>query len=226
MERGTRNMRIETTIYTSPITPKLEPLVIAPSQEPVLFSSPIAKRSEELEHYLYLIGEEDRFYDVLPELRKPQIEHYQRTGYSQEQKRWIKVIRDEKQDLSPYPHKTDSEPRELHHIFAQGFLQAYLGLANFPELINHPHNGITLSKIAHRGPYIPAVNESRHPDVHSALGNLRFNPQALKAVIDDHWKMARDGVKYWVTNSDEDMIKIATERTNKQREAQERRKAK
>lgn len=196
--------------------PPVEPLVVPPALEPVAFSLPSDDRKAQLREYLGLIGEADKFDEVNGGCEKPIQEEYQRTGYTYEQRKWIKVTRDGSQDLAPYPH-IDQGERHLHHIYAQAFCQSYLGLSDHPELINHPHNGITLSKNSHVGPYIPKRNESRHPDVNSAIQNMSRFPDALKRVFEDHWKLARQGIKYWVDTEDEDMIKIATERTNKMR---------
>lgn len=210
-------------------------LYVVPSQEPVIMRDPLTERRHTLYEYLYNIGEEQRFEEVAPHLLERPEAHYGRTGYTSKQRVWIKTKRDESLDLAPYPHLTPdtiklysvymSEPfeRHLHHIWAQAYLQAYLGLADFPELINHPHNGITLSKIAHVGPYIPNVNHSRHPDVHNAKQNYRNMPDIMRLVFEDHWKLALDGVKYWVNDNDEQMFKIARERTERMRKLREER---
>ncbi len=197
----------------------MEALRILPVNEPILFSSPLSEKRHTLYEYLYNIGEDQRFEEVAPELTKKQEPHYGRTGYTKEQRIWIKTKRDQGLDLAPYPHLTDSD-RHLHHIYAQAFCQAYLGLSNFPELINHPHNGISLSKMSHIGPYIPNVNESRHPDVHGALAAFRGNPEAMRGVFEDHWKLALEGVKYWVSTDDIQMFFIARQRTERMRALQ------
>jgi hypothetical protein len=209
-------------------TPNPEPLIIPPALEPVQFSNPLAEKRHTLYDYLYNIGEEQRFEEVAPELLKKPEAHYGRQGYTREQVRWVKHVRDAGQDLSPFVHITPETVRavglsslalkdafnlELHHIYAQAYCQAYLGLSNFPELINHPHNGITLYKIAHRGPYIPNINHSRHPDVHGALAAFHGNPQAMRGVFEDHWKLALDGIKYWNSVDDDEMFRIATSQT-------------
>jgi hypothetical protein len=191
----------------------MEKLAIAPATH----TSIVADKRHQLHEYLYNIGEDHRFEEVAPELLKPPEAHYGRTGYTAEQRIWIKQKRDEGLDLAPYKHLTDKE-RHLHHIWAQAFCQAYLGLSNFPELINHPHNGISLSKIAHVGPYIPNVNHSRHPDVFTAKQAYRDKPDLMRMVFEDHWNMALDGVKYWISDDDTKMFQIATERTNRMRE--------
>lgn len=198
----------EVVIYTH------EPLRVPPSQEIVQYGSPDNDRIQMLREYLSQIGEEKREPEI--KLDKP-LDYYKRTDLTKEQRRWIKQVRDENLDLAPYPH-VEHGGREAHHIWAQGFLQSYLGLANNPELVNHPHNLITLSENSHRGPYIPGVNESRHPDVHSAIRNLQFNPDAMRSVFADHMRLAKEGVKYWVSHQDSEMTRIATERTEKMRE--------
>lgn len=216
-----------------------EPLRVPPALEPVCYSLPNQERKSEFESFMNMTG----YAYLIPEVWRQienfnplHAEHQPRMGYTKEQRIWVKHKRDESKDQAPFPHIESRKELqrlglathayiealtalELHHIWPQSFLQAYFGLdERHNNLINSAENGITLSRMSHSGLFIPGINEARHPDINEARRNYGFNKETIGLMLHNHFDLARQGIKFWVSGDDREMCEIARVRTERMRE--------
>jgi hypothetical protein len=138
-------------------------------------------------------------------------QYARRVDLKKDQKDWVRE-RDDWACQFPLAHICFGM-LQVHHILAQYYARAFLGLSE--ELVNDPKNLITLCENIHVG-----VNPKRldpntiHSDFAQARRDYAVDKRAFEDVSDRHRELTKLGLKYWFSNNDQLLFKIASERTH------------